>query len=59
MKSKRTKILAQMKSSHYYIFWGIATAAVVTGQIYVGLGYRSMATSVNTLTYALANAVRN
>jgi|TARA_R100001198_G_scaffold68637_1_gene41255 hypothetical protein len=40
MKSKRTKLLAQMKSSHYYIFWGIATAAVVFGQLYVGTGYR-------------------
>ena len=40
MKTKRTKILAQMKSSHYYIFWGIATLAVVFGQLYVGTGYR-------------------
>jgi len=40
MKNKRTKILAQMKSSHYYIFWGIATLAVVFGQVYVGTGYR-------------------
>ena len=29
-----------MKSSHYYIFWGIATVAVVLGQVYVGTGYR-------------------
>ena len=40
MKNKRTKALAQMKSSHYYIFWGIATVAVVLGQVYVGTGYR-------------------
>ena len=40
MKNKRTKILAQMKSSQYYIFWGIATLAVVFGQVYVGTGYR-------------------
>jgi hypothetical protein len=40
MKNKRTKVLAQMKSSHYYIFWGIATLAVVFGQVYVGTGYR-------------------
>ena len=33
----------QIKSKWYYIFWGIATAAVVVGQIYVGLGYREMA----------------
>ena len=40
MKNKKTKLLAQMKSSHYYIFWGIATIAVVLGQVYVGTGYR-------------------
>ena len=40
MKKKTTKRLAQMKSSHYYFFWGICTVAVVLGQIYVGTGYR-------------------
>ena len=40
MKIRKTKALAQMKSSHYYIFWGIATLAVVFGQLYVGTGYR-------------------
>ena len=40
MKIKKTKTLAQMKSSHYYIFWGVATLAVVLGQLYVGTGYR-------------------
>lgn len=40
MKNKRTKLLAQMKSNQYYIFWGIATIAVVFGQLYVGTGYR-------------------
>ena len=39
-----------MKSSHYYIFWGICTVAVVLGQLYVGAGYRVMADSVNRLT---------
>tara|TARA_R100000734_G_C3312454_1_gene103500 strand:- start:627 stop:809 length:183 start_codon:yes stop_codon:yes gene_type:complete len=43
---KKSKKYAQMKSSHYYIFWGIATAAVVLGQIYVGSGYRMMSKSV-------------
>ena len=38
-----------MKSSHYYIFWGIATIAVVAGQLYVGSGYRVMSESVNSL----------
>ena len=31
-----------MISSSYYLFWGIATIAVVAGQIYVGTGYRRM-----------------
>ena len=38
--TKFTKTKAQMKSSSYYLFWGIATIAVVAGQIYVGTGYR-------------------
>jgi hypothetical protein len=33
----------QIKSNLYYIFWGICTATVIGGQIYVGLGYREMA----------------
>ena len=33
----------QFKSSAYYMFWGVATIAVVAGQIYVGSGYRRMA----------------
>ena len=36
-----------MKSSSYYLFWGVATVAVVAGQVYVGTGYRSMAKSMN------------
>ena len=40
--TKFTKTKAQMKSSSYYLFWGIATVAVVAGQIYVGTGYRRM-----------------
>ena len=30
----------QVKSKFYYIFWGVATASVVLGQLYVGSGYR-------------------
>ena len=41
-KSTFTKRKAQMKSSSYYLFWGIASIAVVAGQIYVGTGYRRM-----------------
>jgi len=55
MKSKKTKALAQMKSSHYYIFWGICTVGVIIGQLYVGTGYRVMAESVNKLTYSLVS----
>ena len=36
-----------MKSSSYYLFWGIATVAVVSGQVYVGTGYRTMSKSLD------------
>ena len=44
---KREKIRAQMKSRFYYWFWGAATVAVVSGQFYVGSGYRQMAKSLD------------
>ena len=34
------------KTNKYYTFWGIMTIAVVIGQIYVGLGYRTMSDSI-------------
>ena len=43
----------QVKSRMYYYFWGVCTVAVVTGQLYVGAGYRVMAESVNLLTHTL------
>ena len=43
----------QVKSRMYYYFWGVCTVAVVFGQFYVGAGYRTMAESVNNLTYSL------
>ena len=46
-KSTFAKRKAQLKSSSYYLFWGIATVAVVAGQVYVGTGYRQMAKSMN------------
>ena len=49
MEIKKTKTLAQMKSSHYYIFWGVATLAVVLGQLYVGTGYRIIHNDVQDL----------
>ena len=36
----------QIKSSWYYIFWGLMSAFVVAGQIYVGTGYREMSESL-------------
>ncbi len=38
---------AQVKSRFYYLFWGIATFAVVAGQLYVGTGYRLMSSSIH------------
>ena len=45
-----SKLKHQVKSSRYYIFWGLATIAVMAGQIYVGNGYRGMSESVKELT---------
>ena len=45
-----TKIKHQIKSNKYYLFWGAATIAVFTGQIYVGNGYRQMSQEVKDLT---------
>ena len=42
----RQKQRAQVKSKFYYIFWGVATASVVLGQLYVGSGYRIFANSL-------------
>ena len=36
----------QVKSKFYYIFWGVATASVLFGQLYVGSGYRVFANSL-------------
>ena len=43
------KLRAQVKSRWYYYFWGAATVAVVSGQIYIGSGYHSMSNSVQQL----------
>ena len=40
----------QKKSRTYYYFWGIATIAVVVGQIYVGSGFRRMAESADGIS---------
>ncbi len=36
----------QHKQRYYYIFWSIATLAVVCGQVYVASGYRSLASAL-------------
>ena len=43
----------QVKSKFYYIFWGVATASVVLGQVYVGSGYRQMSRSFNRIMDAI------
>tara|TARA_Y100000593_G_scaffold27095_1_gene53980 strand:+ start:249 stop:449 length:201 start_codon:yes stop_codon:yes gene_type:complete len=45
----KEKQRAQVKSKFYYIFWGVATASVVLGQLYVGSGYRMFARSLNRI----------
>ena len=50
---KVSKLKHQVKSSRYYIFWGVATIAVMAGQIYVGNGYRKMSETVGDLTEML------
>ena len=49
----KSKKRHQIKSSCYYLFWGLATVAVVAGQVYVGSGYREMAWEVESLVEAI------
>ena len=49
----KEKQKAQVKSKFYYIFWGIATASVVLGQLYVGSGYRIFARSLGRIFDAI------
>jgi hypothetical protein len=44
----------QVKSKWYYIFWGTMAAAVVGGQIYVGLGYREMAEATKSTAISVS-----
>jgi len=59
----RQKQKAQVKSKFYYIFWGVATASVVLGQLYVGSGYRQMSRSFNrimdTIVIELEGSLQN
>jgi len=43
----------QVKSKFYYIFWGVATASVVLGQLYVGSGYRVFAGALGRIFDAI------
>ncbi len=45
----KEKVRNQVKSRFYYIFWGVATASVVLGQLYVGSGYRIFAGALNRI----------
>ena len=47
MSKPLSKIKHQIKSGKYYIFWGACTLAIMTGQIYVGAGYRQMSKSLD------------
>ena len=49
MSTKTVKRRNQIKSRFYYYFWGAATLAVVSGQWYVGSGYRQMSRSINRI----------
>ena len=50
---RKEKQKAQVKSKFYYIFWGLATASVFVGQMYVGSGYRQMSRSFNRILDAV------
>jgi hypothetical protein len=45
----------QVKSSRYYLFWFVMAVAVVTGQVYVGNGYRIMSRDLRNYTEAVYN----
>ena len=49
----KEKVRNQVKSRFYYLFWGLATASVFAGQLYVGSGYRQMARSFNRIMDAI------
>jgi len=54
----KDKARNQVKSRFYYIFWGVATASVVLGQLYVGSGYRGFARSLNRIFDTIELEVR-
>jgi len=54
----KEKVRNQVKSRFYYLFWGIATLSVVSGQIFVGRGYQQMNESINVLNDILIDRFR-
>ena len=54
----KDKARNQVNSRFYYIFWGVATASVVFGQLYVGSGYRGFARSLNRIFDTIELEVR-
>lgn len=48
-KMNEIKTMYQVKSKWYYVFWGIMAFCVVSGQIYVGLGYREMVDTIKNI----------
>ena len=44
----------QVKSKWYYIFWGVCAITVVSGQIYIGTGYREMAEATKSTAISVS-----
>ena len=57
-KSTFAKTKAQITSYQYYLFWGTCKFAVMSGQIYVGTGYRKMSNSLDILVKTYINRPR-
>lgn len=43
----------QVKSHWYYIFWGLMAVSVVGGQVYVGLGYRTLSKELSRFSQSV------
>ena len=46
LSTNMTQSPPQHKQRYYYIFWSIATIAVVIGQIYVASSYKDLASAL-------------
>ena len=57
--TKSSKLRAQVKSRFYYLFWGVATISVFTGQIYVGNGFRRMADTNDAISADINLLIEN